>query len=54
MTVDNVEAAFASAGPFGSDVGFTDLLIAMRSILLLGWVEIVPIAVLLTHSFWRW
>jgi trk system potassium uptake protein TrkH len=50
----NVGPAFGSAGPFGSYAGFTDLSKVMLSILmLLGRVEIVPIAVLLTRSFWR-
>ncbi len=50
----NVGPAFGSAGPFGSYAGFTDLSKVMLSILmLLGRVEIVPIAVLFTRSFWR-
>jgi trk system potassium uptake protein TrkH len=50
----NVGPAFGSAGPFGSYAGFSDLSKAMLSILmLLGRVEIVPIVVLFTRSFWR-
>lgn len=50
----NVGAAFGSAGPFGSYAGFSDLSKVMLSILmLLGRVEIVPIAVLFTRSYWR-
>jgi trk system potassium uptake protein TrkH len=50
----NVGPAFGSAGPFGSYAGFTDFSKVMLSILmLLGRVEIVPIAVLFTRSFWR-
>lgn len=50
----NVGPAFGSAGPFGSYAGFTDLSKVMLSLLmLLGRVEIVPIAVLFTRSFWR-
>jgi trk system potassium uptake protein TrkH len=50
----NVGPAFGSAGPFGSYAGFTDLSEVMLTILmLLGRVEIVPVAVLFTRSFWR-
>ncbi|MGH2867316.1 MAG: TrkH family potassium uptake protein [Solirubrobacteraceae bacterium] len=50
----NVGAAFGSAGPFGSYAGFSDLSKVMLSILmLLGRVEIVPLAVLCTRSYWR-
>lgn len=50
----NVGPAFGSAGPFGSYAGFTDLSKVMLSLLmLLGRVEIVPVAVLFTRSFWR-
>jgi trk system potassium uptake protein len=50
----NVGPAFGSAGPFGSYAGFTDLSKVMLSALMLfGRVEIVPIAVLFTRSFWR-
>jgi trk system potassium uptake protein TrkH len=49
----NVGPAFGSAGPFGSYAGFTDLSKVMLSLLmLLGRVEIVPIVVLFTRSFW--
>ncbi|HJS92930.1 MAG TPA: NAD-binding protein [Solirubrobacteraceae bacterium] len=48
----NVGPAFGSAGPFGSYAEFTDLSKVMLSVLmLLGRVEIVPIAVLFTRSF---
>jgi trk system potassium uptake protein len=50
----NVGQAFGSAGPFGSYAGFSDLSKVMLSILmLLGRVEIVPILVVFTRSFWR-
>ena len=50
----NVGPAFGSADVFGSYAGFTDLAKVMLTILmLLGRVEIVPIAVLFTRSFWR-
>ncbi|HET6864421.1 MAG TPA: TrkH family potassium uptake protein [Solirubrobacteraceae bacterium] len=50
----NVGPAFGSAGPFGSYAAFSDLSKVMLSILmLLGRVEIVPIAVLFTRSYWR-
>src|SRR6185437_3778115 len=49
----NVGPAFGSAGPFGSYAEFTDLSKVMLSVLmLLGRVEIVPIAVLFTRSYW--
>ncbi|MGH3397397.1 MAG: TrkH family potassium uptake protein [Streptosporangiaceae bacterium] len=50
----NVGPAFGSAGPFGSYASFTDLSKVMLTFLmLLGRVEIVPIVVLFTRSFWR-
>ncbi len=50
----NVGPAFGGAGPFGSYAGFSELSKVMLSILmLLGRVEIVPIAVLFTRSYWR-
>jgi trk system potassium uptake protein TrkH len=50
----NVGAAFGSAGPFGSYASFSDLSKMMLSILMvLGRVEIVPLVVLFTRSFWR-
>jgi trk system potassium uptake protein TrkH len=49
-----VGAAFGSAGPFGSYAGFSDVSKLMLSILMvLGRVEIVPLVVLFTGSFWR-
>lgn len=50
----NVGPAFGSAGPFGSYAGLTDLPTVMLSILmLLGRVDIVPVAVVFTRSFWH-
>ncbi|HET6550954.1 MAG TPA: potassium transporter TrkG, partial [Solirubrobacter sp.] len=50
----NVGPAFGAAGPFGSYAGFSDLSTAvLTALMVLGRVEIVPIAVLLTRTFWR-
>jgi trk system potassium uptake protein TrkH len=50
----NVGPAFGEAGPFGSYAGFGDLSTAALIVLmLLGRLEIVPLSVLLTRSYWR-
>ncbi len=50
----NVGAAFGTAGPFGSYAGFGDLSTAILTVQMwLGRVEIIPVVVLLTRSFWR-
>jgi trk system potassium uptake protein TrkH len=50
----NVGPAFGAAGPFGSYAGFSDLSTAILTALMwLGRVEIIPIAVLVTRSYWR-
>jgi trk system potassium uptake protein TrkH len=50
----NVGPAFGFAGPFGSYEPFSDLSTAILSVLMwLGRVEIIPVAVLLTRSYWR-
>lgn len=52
--IGNVGPAFGSAGPAGSYADFSNLSTAILTVLMwLGRVEIVPIAVLLTRSFWR-
>jgi trk system potassium uptake protein len=50
----NVGAAFGFAGPFGSYEPFSDLSTVVLTVLMwLGRVEIIPVAVLLGHSYWR-
>jgi trk system potassium uptake protein TrkH len=50
----NVGPGFGFAGPFGSYEGFSDLSTGILSGLMwLGRLEIIPVAVLLTRSYWR-
>ncbi|MFN8204350.1 MAG: TrkH family potassium uptake protein [Solirubrobacteraceae bacterium] len=50
----NVGAGFGFAGPFGSYAPFSDLSTAILTAQMwLGRVEIIPVIVLLTRSFWR-
>jgi trk system potassium uptake protein TrkH len=50
----NVGPAFGFAGPFGSYEPFSDLSTGILAVLMwLGRVEIIPVAVLLTRSYWR-
>jgi trk system potassium uptake protein len=50
----NVGAAFGAAGPFGSYAHFSDLSTCILSVQMwLGRVEIIPVVVMLTRSFWR-
>ncbi len=50
----NVGPAFGFAGPFGSYAAFSDLSTGvLTGLMWLGRVEIIPIAVLLTRSYWR-
>lgn len=50
----NVGPGFGSAGPFGSFAGLSDLSKGIMIVLMwLGRLEIVPIVVLLTRSYWR-
>jgi len=50
----NVGPAFGSAGPFGSYAGFSDLsTVILTSLMCLGRVEILPIVLLLTRTYWR-
>jgi trk system potassium uptake protein TrkH len=50
----NVGPGFGIAGPFGSYAPFSDVSTAILTALMwLGRVEIVPVAVLLTRTFWR-
>jgi trk system potassium uptake protein TrkH len=50
----NVGPAFGFAGPFGSYEPFSDLSTAILAVLMwLGRVEIIPVAVLLSRSYWR-
>ncbi len=50
----NVGPAFGFAGPFGSYAPFSDLSTGILTALMwLGRLEIVPVAVLLSRSYWR-
>ncbi|MBS1879560.1 MAG: TrkH family potassium uptake protein [Actinobacteria bacterium] len=50
----NVGAAFGFAGPFGSYAPFSDLAkVILTFQMWLGRVEIIPVIVLFTRSFWR-
>jgi trk/ktr system potassium uptake protein len=50
----NVGPAFGFAGPFGSFEPFSDLsTIFLSGFMWLGRIEIIPVAVLLTRSYWR-
>lgn len=52
--IGNVGPAFGSAGPYGSYADYSNLSTGILTALMwLGRVEIIPIAVLLTRSFWR-
>ncbi len=50
----NVGPAFGFAGPFGSYEGFSDLSTGiLTGLMWLGRLEIIPVVVLLTRSYWR-
>ncbi len=50
----NVGPAFGFAGPFGSYEPFSDVSTGILAVLMwLGRVEIIPVAVLLSRSYWR-
>ncbi len=50
----NVGPAFGFAGPFGSYEPFSDLsTVILAGLMWLGRVEIIPVVVLLTRSYWR-
>jgi len=50
----NVGPAFGFAGPFGSYEPFSDLSTGvLTGLMWLGRLEIIPVAVLLTRSYWR-
>jgi trk system potassium uptake protein len=50
----NVGPAFGFAGPMGSFEPFSDVSTAVMVILMwVGRLEIIPVAVLLTRSYWR-
>jgi trk system potassium uptake protein len=53
-TLGNVGPAFGFAGPMGSYEPFSDVSkVVMIALMWLGRLEIIPIAVLLTRSYWR-
>jgi trk system potassium uptake protein len=53
-TLGNVGPAFGFAGPMGSFEPFSDVSkVVMIALMWLGRLEIIPIAVLLTRSYWR-
>ena len=50
----NVGPAFGFAGPFGSYQPFSDLSTGvLTGLMWLGRLEVIPVAVLLTRSYWR-
>jgi len=50
----NVGPAFGTAGPFGSYAEFSDFSTGvLTGLMLVGRLEIVPVALLLTRSYWR-
>ena len=52
--VGNIGAAFGFAGPFGNYEPFSDVSTSVLTVLMwLGRVEIIPIVVLLSRSYWR-
>ena len=52
--IGNVGPAFGFAGPYGSYEPFSDLsTVICTTLMWLGRVEIVPVAVLLMRSYWR-
>ena len=53
-TLGNVGPAFGFAGPMGSFEPFSDLSkVTMITLMWLGRLEIIPVAVLVTRSYWR-
>jgi trk system potassium uptake protein TrkH len=53
-TLGNVGPAFGFAGPMGSFDGFSDVSKSIMIVLMwVGRLEIVPVVVLLTRSYWR-
>ncbi len=53
-SIGNVGPAFGDAGPYGSFASYSNFSTAiLTGLMWLGRVEIVPVAVLLTRSFWR-
>jgi trk system potassium uptake protein TrkH len=50
----DVGPAFGFAGPFGSYAPFTDLSTGiLTGLMWLGRLEIIPVAVLLSRTYWR-
>jgi trk system potassium uptake protein TrkH len=50
----NVGPAFGFAGPFGSYAPFSDAsTVLLTALMWLGRLEIIPVAVLLSRSYWR-
>jgi len=53
-TFFNVGPAFGTAGPFASYVTFpTEVKLLMTFLMWIGRIEIIPVLVLLTPSYWR-
>jgi trk system potassium uptake protein TrkH len=53
-TLGNVGPAFGFAGPMGSFDGFSEVSKSIMIVLMwVGRLEIVPVVVLLTRSYWR-
>ncbi len=53
-TIGNVGPAVGFAGPFGSYAPFSDVsTIALTALMWIGRIELIPVVVLLTRSYWR-
>ncbi len=53
-TLGNVGPAVGFAGPFGSYAPFSDVsTVALTALMWIGRIEVIPIVVLLTRSYWR-
>ena len=53
-TLGNVGPAFGFAGPMGSFAPFSDVSTVVMTLLMwLGRLELIPIVVLVTRSYWR-
>ncbi|MCY7302847.1 MAG: TrkH family potassium uptake protein [Thermoleophilia bacterium] len=53
-TLGNVGPAVGFAGPFGSYAPFSDVsTVALTTLMWIGRIEVIPVVVLLTRSYWR-
>ena len=53
-TLGNVGPAVGFAGPFGSYAPFSDVsTLVLAALMWIGRIEVIPVVVLLTRSYWR-